>query len=324
MNTRNAVVSVIVPIYGTEAYLPACIESIQGQSYSDIQIVLVDDQSPDKCAEICDRYAEQDPRIVVIHQENRGVSGARNTGIRYATGDYIMFVDSDDALYNNAVSILLDDASKHSADIVSATKKLVDENGKVIKACDDGACFVYKDDTPLQLSLDGDANTNSACAKLFKASFIKNICFEEGKHVNEDGFFIFQCCVKRPILVQHNVPVYQYNVREGSGSRQSFSDKHLAMLYFCNLKKEMVERSHPQYIEQAYNMEVRTHLQFLDVLCRTDDKKYKDIYKASVEKVRKLYSYHKPINGHYKKLAWIVVHGLYPLYKKAIRFKYYR
>ena len=96
------------------------------------------------------------------------------------------------------------------------------------------------------------------------------------------------------------------------------------MLYFCERKKELIKENCPQYTELAYNMEVRTHLQFLDVLCRTNDKKYKDTHKESVNIIKKLYRYHKPIHSHHKKLAWIVAHGMYPLYKKAIRFKYYR
>ncbi len=324
MTPKCNLVSIVVPVYGTEAYLPACIDSILKQTYKNIQIILVDDQSPDKCPQICDGYAKKDSRVTVIHQKNTGVSGARNAGLAHADGDYVMFVDSDDELNPNAVEILMYDAKEYNADIVWALKNFVDKNGNVANGYTEGAYTVYSGDQPLLLSLNGEPNTNAVWSKLFKRAFIEGIFFEEGKNINEDSFFMFQCYLKKPALVRHNITVYQYNTRQDSCSRQDFSEKYFSMLYFCNRKKEMVERCYPQYIELAYNMEVRTHLQFLDVLCRTDDKKYKDIYKASVEKVRKLYSYHKPINSHHKKLAWIVAHGLYPLYKKAIRFKYYR
>lgn len=324
MKDSNALVSIIVPIYGTEKYLPACIESICKQTYKKLQIILVDDNSPDRCPEICDAYAEKDPRIMVIHQENKGVSGARNTGIHHATGEYIMFVDSDDELYPDAVNVLLHDAYKYDADIVWAPRKGDTQNGKAV--CDGrcNECIVFQGDDPLLLSLNGTYNTNAVWGKLFKASFITGIYFEEGKNINEDGFFMFQCYLKKPVMVQHNVAVYQYNVRENSGSRQLFSDKFFSMLYFCDRKKEFILEKYPQYIEQTYNMEVRTHLQFLEVLCRTNDKKYNDSHKESVKTVRALYKYHTPINGHHKKLAWIVAHGLYPLYKFAVRLKYYR
>lgn len=324
MTTSDVLVSIIVPVYGTEDYLPACIDSLCGQSYRNLQIILVDDQSPDRCPEICDVYARKDSRILVIHQKNKGVSGARNAGIQQASGEYILFVDSDDELYPDAVELLLRDAGNYGADIVSATKRVVDQSGNATGSGEDGSCTVFRDEKPLLLSLEGERNTNSACAKLFRTSFLRDIRFEEGKNLNEDGFFVFQCYWNKPVLVQHNVAVYQYNVRAGSGSRQAFSDKHLSILYFCDRKKELVAARYPQYMEQAYNMEARTNLQMLDLLCKTTEKKYKPLQRQCVKRVRELYSYHKPINAHHKLVAWVAAYGLYPLYKWAVRLKYYR
>lgn len=320
----NDFVSIIVPVYGTEAYLPACIESLCGQTYEHIQIVLVDDQSPDACPEICDTYAQRDPRITVIHQKNKGVSGARNTGLDNATGDYVMFVDSDDALYPNAVELLLRDARAYEADVVSACKKRCPSGGPSASAAEDDTCTVFRHDEPLLLSLSGDKNTNSACAKLFKASLIRDIRFEEGMNIHEDGFFVFQCYMKKPVLVQHNVFVYQYNLRENSNSRQVFSDKHRSMLAFCEKKKAIVSACCPQYEKEALNMEARVSLQTLDLLCSTVDHAYQDLQKACVARVRRLRAYHRPINPHHKQLEWIVVRGLYPIYKWLVRMKYYR
>lgn len=324
METCNALVSIIVPVYGTETYLPACIESICKQTHEHIQLILVDDQSPDKCPEICDAYAKRDPRITVIHQKNKGVSGARNAGLDSATGDYVMFVDSDDELYPNAVEILLRDAHAYHADVVSASKKRSNSRGQNVSVAEDDTCSVFQNDEPLLLSLSGDKNTNSACAKLFKASLIRNIRFKEGMNIHEDGFFVFQCYMKKPVLVQHNIFVYQYNLRENSNSQQIFSDKHRSMLAFCEQKKAIVSACCPQYEKEALNMEVRVSLQTLDLLCSTVDKSYKDLQKNCVKRVRQLHMYHKPINQHHKQLEWVVTHGLYPLYKKAVWFKYYR
>ena len=322
--TNNALVSIIVPVYGTEAYLPACIESLCKQTYPHIEIILVDDQSPDSCPEICDRYAAMDPRIKVIHQKNNGVSGARNAGIDAATGEYFCFVDSDDILYPEAVELLLQDAFDYDADVVSAVKRSVDADGSSQNTRDDGALTVYREDEPLLLSLAGDRNTNSACAKLFKTSFVQGLRYEEGKNIHEDGFFLFRCYLRKPLLIQHNVPVYQYNTREGSGSRQSFSEKYLAMLYFCDRKKELIAENYPQYTEQAANMEVRTNLLFLMVLCRPSDKKYKEVQRKCIQTVRRLREYHKPVNSTLKKLEKIVTFGLFPLYKMAFRMKFYK
>lgn len=324
MQELNALVSIVVPIYGVEKYLSSCVDSLCGQSYPHIEIILVDDQSPDSCPAICDAYAEKDSRVKVIHQKNKGVSGARNTGLSAATGEYLLFVDSDDELYPEAVELLLRDLREHNADIVSGVKRIVDGNGHARDAHDDGCLTVYGGNEPILLSLAGDRNTNSACAKLYKASFIRGIFFEEGRNIHEDSFFLFQCYMNKPVLVQHNVAVYQYNVREGSGSRERFSDKYLSMLYFADRKQELIAARYPAYVDQANNAVVRAYLQFLQVLCRTDEKKYKDLQKQCVRTVRDLRKYHKPINSHLKKMERIVSLGLFPLYKKVIQLKYYR
>ncbi len=324
METYNPLVSIVVPIYNTETYLPACINSLCSQSYTHIQIILVDDQSPDSCPKICDSYERKDERIKVIHQKNKGVSGARNTGISHANGDFIMFVDSDDELFPNAVETLLKDSFEYNADIVSATSTTVDEKGKCFCTCADGAVSILQGDTPLLLSLKGDCAMEAVWAKLFRTDFLKGIRFEESKNINEDIFFMFLCCVKKPIMVQHNVPVYKYNIRQDSCSRQVFSDKYLSMLYFLDRKREYTVAHFPQYVDQVNNMEVRTNLQLLDLMCSCTEKKYKELQRKCVQTVRKLRSYHEPINKHHRQLAWVVSRGLYPIYKMLVRMKYYR
>ncbi|HRN45787.1 MAG TPA: glycosyltransferase family 2 protein, partial [Flavobacterium sp.] len=104
---RNTKVSIIIPIYNVEKYLEECIDSAINQTYSNLEIILVDDKSPDSSGKISDKYAKKDDRIKVIHKRNNGgLSAARNTGIKYSTGDLLMFVDSDDILHRDAVSIL--------------------------------------------------------------------------------------------------------------------------------------------------------------------------------------------------------------------------
>lgn len=321
MASDNTLVSIIVPVYGTEAYLPACIESICGQSYTNIQVILVDDQSPDRCPEICDRYAREDPRIIVIHQKNRGVSGARNTGLQHVSGQYILFVDSDDEMLPDAVETMMRDAKEYGADIVWAPQKQPGKNGN---AYEEGAYTVYRDTDSLLLSLKGEYNINAVWGKLFRAAFIAGLSFEEGKNINEDGFFMFQCYMKQPLFLRHNVPVYRYSIRPNSSSRQAFSDGYLSMLYFSDRKKKLVVAHCPEYLEQAYNMEVRTNLQMLDLLCKTTEKKYKPLQRQCVNTVRRLRAYHKPINKHHRMLTWITACGLYPVYKRMVRFKYYR
>jgi glycosyltransferase involved in cell wall biosynthesis len=320
----NALVSIIVPVYGTEKYLSDCIESLLKQTYPQIEIILVDDQSPDSCPAICDAYAQKDERVRVIHQKNKGVSGARNTGIDAATGEYFCFVDSDDTLEANAIEILLNDILAYGADMSSATKSLVAEDGSVQAKSADGQIFVYEGDEMIKRSLLYDDRTRSLHAKLFSRRLMEDIRFVEGHNINEDGYFLFECYTKKPNVVQHNVDLYRYYFRPGSASNSRFAEKFFDMLYFCNLKRAYIEENMPEFLEHAYDMEARTNLLFLQVLCRTADKQYNGIQKQCIQTVRKLKKFHRPINSHLKKLEWIVSLGLFPLYKKIIQLRYYK
>ena len=103
---KNKMVSIIIPIYNVEKYSDECITSVINQTYKNIEIILVDDGSPDNCGKICDNYALKDKRIKVIHEKNGGLSFARNTGLNIATGEYVYFLDSDDYLTDNAIELL--------------------------------------------------------------------------------------------------------------------------------------------------------------------------------------------------------------------------
>ncbi len=117
LSTAN-LISVIVPIYNVEEYLERCVDSILAQDHKDIELILVDDGSPDRCGEMCDTYAAQDSRVTVIHQQNAGLSGARNSGLRIAHGEFVLFVDSDDYIDSDMCSTLIKKAYETGADIV--------------------------------------------------------------------------------------------------------------------------------------------------------------------------------------------------------------
>lgn len=318
---RDSLVSVIVPIYNAEQYLCQCLDSILCQTYSNLEIILVDDGSTDNCLNVCTKYKKKDSRVVVVHQENRGVSAARNSGIEYSHGEYISFVDSDDELHSNAIEILLNDMTLYGADISVATKSTVKENGEIISIYDDGTFSFYDGTDLICMSLDGDRQTGSVVAKLFKKSFIGETRFFEGKRVNEDGFFLFQNFVKQPKVIQHNVCVYKYIVRQNSASRDQFSEKYFDMLFFCQKKKEIIDAMFPQLTEKAYNMEVRTNLLFLQVLCRTTDKKYKEYERRSIKTIKELHHFFVPSHNNERKIVWIIVHNLFQIYKRLINIK---
>ena len=124
-------VSVIILVYNVEAYLKQCLDSVINQTLKDIEIILVDKESPDNCPKICDDYAKKDKRIKVIHQKNKGLSGARNTGMEFATGEYIAFIDSDDWIEKTMLQTLFSTAEKHNSDVAVCNVNLCYPNGKV-------------------------------------------------------------------------------------------------------------------------------------------------------------------------------------------------
>ena len=128
----NPLISVIVPVYKAEKYLDKCVQSIVNQTYKNLEIILVDDGSPDNCPEMCDEWAKKDSRIKVIHKENGGVSSARNAGLDNSFGDYIGFVDSDDFIENDFYECLYDNLVENGADISFCTFKTLDEKNRGI------------------------------------------------------------------------------------------------------------------------------------------------------------------------------------------------
>ena len=323
MNNEE-LVSVIVPVYNTERYLKQCIDSILDQTYKNFEVILIDDGSTDGSGSLCDVYAKMDERVCVIHQENKGVSAARNAGMDAAQGEYLLFVDSDDQITLDAIDSLLKDAKHYSADIVSAVKDYVSQEGLRISKYADGNITQYTGIDALILSLEYNRNTYALHAKLFRRKFVEDVRFCEGRKVNEDNFFLFQCYTKRPLLIQHNICAYVYYLRPNSVSNSAFSEKYLDMLFFAEQKKIYIKQNLPHLERFAINMEISTHLFFLEVLCRTTDKRHKSYTRNSIRFVRKNYRNYSTKNGHERKMAWIVRYYLYPAYKFLVRLKYYR
>ncbi len=322
----GAKVSVIVPIFNSEAYLPMCIESILNQTYRNIEILLIDDGSKDNSLKICNEYACRDNRIKVLHQENRGVSVARNIGIEVAQGEFITFVDSDDELLENGIFLLVNDIESFGADVSIASKLYITSDQKVLnrRLGEGREVCVFVGTEALQLSLDFDRRMTACHGKLFRKQFISDIRYVEGKRINEDFYFVFLCCIKQPIITYRDECVYKYYYRENSASHATFGDKYFDMLYFADQKKRMIEEYYPELLDKAICMEVSTHLFLLNMLCETKEKKYKKEERKSIEFVKNNHKIYTTFNKFEKKLAWIVAHGLYPIYKMAVRLKYYR
>ena len=171
-------VSVIVPVYNVEKYIRRCVDSILAQTFEDFELILVDDGSPDNCPAICDEYAAKDNRVRVIHQENGGVSGARNAALNVATGEYIAFCDSDDWWETGFLESMVSSAHSSRADMVMTGYRAVDDNGKELWcAKNEGGQFVLRSDLQrtefIICSILCGKTRWEVWTKLFRANIIK-------------------------------------------------------------------------------------------------------------------------------------------------------
>lgn len=209
----NRVVSIIVPIYGVEKYLNQCMEALVNQTYKNIEILLVDDGSKDNCGIMCDMWAEKDTRITVIHQENMGLAGARNTGLANAHGDFIAFVDSDDYIEADYVELLLRACVDNEAQIAIGNYNIVDSESLRIIASgkQEGMIHVWSSqETLMHREYDrGYFIGTIVWNKLFAIEIIKNMCFPVGK-LYEDTVYTYDAITRAKKIVYIDKPLYNY------------------------------------------------------------------------------------------------------------------
>ena len=210
-------ISVIIPVYNCEKYLSACLESVLNQTYQNFEIVLVDDGSKDASGVICDQYAEKDDRICVVHQKNHGVSHARNTGMKQATGDAVSFIDSDDTLEPDMYELLSNVMLEHGADIAHCGFCRVESNmRKPIYGT--GTLCVQNKGQALASFLAGDLFNGALWNKLFRIEILKGVCFREELRINEDVLFCFEAFQNAEKSVFTDQAKYNYYVRENSSA----------------------------------------------------------------------------------------------------------
>lgn len=308
-------VSVIVPAYNAERFLSRCTDSILNQTYTNIELIIINDGSEDKTGIICDAYAADDSRVVVIHQENQGVSAARNAGIEKSSGVYIIFADADDALLPDAVEILLSEMRSADADIAVCSSYRVREGEAVPLQPSGGKRRILEGLESLKGSLEDRGFSYAVWAKMYRRQFIGNTRFVEGKRVHEDAFFLFECFCKQPRVVLCDKYVYIYYVTAGSASRAVFSEKFLDILFFAERKLQIIEEQYPQLKEMAYNVVVKANMALLENLCGTWDPKFRQTERQCIAEVRRYKRYFVAASRQNKRWFFIITNHLYHLYK---------
>ena len=186
MNEIEPIISVVVPIYNVEPYLSTCIESIVNQTYNNLEIILVDDGSPDNCPQICDQWAGKDKRIVVIHKKNGGLSDARNAGINIAKGQYISFIDSDDYIEPTLYEKMLQAIINTGAEIACCGRYVIDNDKQVLRTCHVmNGINKFDVESALREMLYANCIEEAAWDKLYKIDLFDNIRYPVGE-INED------------------------------------------------------------------------------------------------------------------------------------------
>lgn len=243
---RKPLISIIVPIYKVENYLNRCVESIINQTYQNLEIVLVDDGSPDKCPQMCDAWANKDIRIKVIHKENGGLSDARNAGMRVAHGDFISFVDSDDYIEPDMLSKLYTAILSFDCDVASCRVNMVWDNkpSKPLTPSIETTVFQNNKDAMRDL-INGNHLIQTVWNKLYKRTIISKIEFPVGK-INEDEFWSWKVIAASNRIVCINPLLYNYYLREGSIMQGGVAFNPMPVLEGKFARNKFIENKMPE------------------------------------------------------------------------------
>ena len=240
-------ISVIVPIYKVEPYLRRCVDSILAQTYHDIEVILVDDGSPDNCPEMCDEYAAQDERIKVIHKANGGLSSARNVGLDAASGDWVSFIDSDDWIEPDMYEILLQNAENANAEISvgGVNDELVDHDRVIVTKTTYHGALKQETLSPTEAMARYFTTSWAAWDKIYRKELFQTIRFPVGE-INEDEAIVLKLLDTCTAVSYTNQVFYHYIHRAQSITTSAFSEKKLAWYRHCQDNLRWIQQYHPE------------------------------------------------------------------------------
>ena len=238
--------SIIIPIYNVEPYLARCVESALGQSYPNVEVILVDDGSPDRCPEMCDEYAKKDSRVKVIHKPNGGLSSARNAGIKAATGEYVIFLDSDDSIDADACErfqqVILE--NNRPDVVIGNTNWISEDQRKIINRYK--RCEIFKGTDFLKYIFSESSDfcmlaPNNICRREY---LLQNQLFFEENLLHEDERWTPQVLLNAETVLNTNVAFYNYYIRSGSittAKKKKNATDIIATVRFLKEKYEAIE-----------------------------------------------------------------------------------
>lgn len=285
----NPLISVIVPIYNVEKYLARCVDSMVNQTYKNLEIILVDDGSPDCCPQMCDDYAEKDSRIKVVHKKNGGLSDARNAGMAVATGEYISFIDSDDYVSDDFFECLLDVMNKENSDIAECSVVKLYEDNRFDEFSDDLSVKTYDTQDAMSALIAENPFHQHVWNKLYKTELVKDIPYAVGK-LNEDEFWTYQVFGIANKVSKLNKTMYYYFQRNSSIMGVGYNIRRLDALEGKANRQKYIENNFPELSTQAkidlYGSCMFAYQSVLKFMSGADKKKALEL----IRKYRKMYN----------------------------------
>lgn len=313
--SEKPLISLVLPVYNIEEYLPACMEKVLGQTYTRLEILLVDDGSTDGCPALCDSYADRDPRVRVLHKENGGLSDARNFGIRHAAGEYISLIDPDDTVDPDYVEYLWNLADKYQALMSVCQHRVLFPNGRVEefgrpgdRSADPAWC--------LERMLYHDVIDTSAWAKLYHRSLFEKVSYPVGRIFEDIGttYALFLQC---PVIAVGFESKYSYWMHASSIVNASFSVKKLDLPVMTDRMGRAVLKVYPHLYRAVLRRRVYARLSTINQML--DTKEYPEEKEKMIAFVRK---HGREILSDPKapkrdKAAILALRAGYPVYRAA-------
>lgn len=281
----NPLITVIVPVYKVEKYLKECVDSILKQSYSELEIILVDDGSPDGCGKICDNYAKTDERIRVIHQQNKGLSSARNAGIDIATGQYITFVDSDDWISEDMIEILYQSMKKQKAQMAGCFLESFYDNKRKLSNRYHDQIYIFSRAKALDSFLFNGYLTPCTCGKLYMIDLWKNIRFPE-KMFFEDQYTTYKLIDQCDKICFTENPLYHYRKREGSIGHSKFCQTTYQLYDAIHQEYDYINDKYGNFCPNIAVARITWELVFINMMIVANY--YDDIVRKDVQKFAKI------------------------------------
>ncbi len=323
MNGENEIrykelISVIVPVYNVESYLGECLDSIQNQVYTNFEVILIDDGSTDASLQICNEYAQKDKRFIVISQENKGVSSARNKGLSVAKGEYISFMDSDDTVHPSYLQVLYNNIKIENADM-SVCKWIGSDQ---IPPKDKTEIQVWNQKKTFYEYFVNHRMDGSVYAKLYKRDCVADISFDENLRIGEDQIFVIQVIERCNKIVFQDISLYTYLIRSTSAMKSTLDSRYWDSVYRAEWLVKEAESKFPDLQDLFRKEELNIYVVMIIRHIKEGTETSKEIADVVLPRIkhsksREFYRY----SGPYETVRYFIVKYFTPIAGAFIRLK---